>query len=178
MAVRTILRMGDRRLQRVAKPLDPVPSSLLDSLLMDMFDTMVAAAGVGLAAPQIGENLRVVVFGFDNNERYPDELAVPRTVLINPEIEVVDSTEVADWEGCLSVPGMRGLVSRPYGIRYRGFDAGGGLIDRAVTGFHARVVQHECDHLDGVLYPQRISDLRYFGFETALDGRESLDGID
>lgn len=178
MAIRTILRMGDRRLQRVAKPLDPVPSPLLDSLLMDMFDTMVAAAGVGLAATQIGEDLRVVVFGFDNNERYPDELAVPRTVLINPEIEVVDPTEVAAWEGCLSVPGMRGLVSRPHGIRYRGFDAEGGLIDREVTGFHARVVQHECDHLDGVLYPQRISDLRYFGFETAFDDWESPDGID
>ena len=162
----------------MAKSLVPVTSPLLDSLLADMFDTMIAAAGVGLAAPQIGENLRVVVFGFDDSERYPQALAVPRTVLINPEIEIVDSTEVADWEGCLSVPGMRGLVSRPNGIRYRGFDAEGGLIDREVTDFHARVVQHECDHLDGILYPQRITDLRYFGFEAELGDQESLDGTD
>jgi len=173
-----ILRMGDPRLQRVARPVEKGSSSLLESLLEDMFDTMAAADGVGLAAPQIGIDLRVVVFGFDQNERYPEALAVPRTVLINPEIEITDSTEEDGWEGCLSVPGMRGLVSRPIGIRYRGLDEAGQVIDRSASGFHARVVLHECDHLDGVLYPQRIADLRDFGFEDALGAAEPSDELD
>jgi len=170
MAIREILRMGDPQLLRVAEPVDQLGSAELQVLLEDMFDTMAAADGVGLAAPQIGENLRVVVFGFDENDRYPDQLAIPRTVLINPLIEITDTNEEEGWEGCLSVPGMRGLVSRPLGIRYRGVDDQGQVIDRQAEGFHARVVLHECDHLDGVLYPFRITDLRNFGFETALDG--------
>jgi len=178
MAVRTILRMGDPRLQRVANLVDERAAAQLQGLLEDMFDTMIAAEGVGLAAPQIGINLRVVVFGFEQSDRYPDELAVPRTVLINPEIEIIDSTEEAGWEGCLSVPGMRGLVSRPVGIRYRGLDEAGQTIDRQVSGFHARVVLHECDHLDGVLYPQRITDLRNFGFEDAFITAESAESLD
>ncbi len=169
MAIREILRMGDRRLLQVAQPVSMVPYVGLDELLVDMFDTMAEADGVGLAAPQIGESLRIVIFGFDHNDRYPEQHAVPKTVLINPLIEVVDATEESDWEGCLSVPGMRGLVPRPMGIRYQGLDQFGVTIDRTVSGFHARVVLHECDHLDGVLYPQRIRDLREFGFEQALD---------
>ena len=168
MAIREILRMGDGRLLQVAQPVTKVPSALIDNLLTDMFDTMADADGVGLAAPQIGELLRVVVFGFDQNDRYPDELSVPKTVLINPQIEVIDSAEELDWEGCLSVPGMRGQVPRPRGIRYQGIDPAGIAIDRIVTGFHARVVLHECDHLDGVLYPQRIRDIRNFGFEDLV----------
>ncbi len=170
MAVREILRMGDPRLLRVAEPVDQVASAQLQALLKDMFDTMAAADGVGLAAPQIGENLRVVVFGFDQSDRYSDQLAIPRTVLINPQIEITDANEEEGWEGCLSVPGMRGLVSRPLGIRYRGSDQLGQAIDRQAEGFHARVVLHECDHLDGVLYPFRVKDLRDFGFEEALEG--------
>lgn len=173
MAVRPILRMGDPRLQRIAKPVDLAAADDLIGLLEDMFDTMTAADGVGLAAPQIGEDVRVVIFGFEQNERYPEQLAVPRTVLINPEIEIIDSNEESDWEGCLSVPGMRGLVPRPVEIRYRGVDEQGQPIDRQVSGFHARVVLHECDHLDGVLYPQRIADLRYFGFEEAMVSPQS-----
>ena len=161
--------MGDRRLLAVAEPVSTVPNMGLDELLVDMFDTMEEAEGVGLAAPQIGESLRIVIFGFDHNDRYPEQLAVPKTVLINPQIEVMDATEESDWEGCLSVPGMRGLVPRPMGIRYQGLNQFGDTIDRTVSGFHARVVLHECDHLDGVLYPQRIRDLRQFGFEQALD---------
>ena len=173
MAIREILRMGDRRLQQVALPASTVPAADIDKLLIDMFDTMAAADGVGLAAPQIGESVRIVVFGFDHNERYPEEISVPKTVLINPQIEVINATEELDWEGCLSVPGMRGLVPRPTAIRYRGIDPYGAAIDRTVNGFHARVVLHECDHLDGVLYPQRIRDLRDFGFED-LVGDESV----
>ncbi|MBV1889632.1 MAG: peptide deformylase [Gammaproteobacteria bacterium] len=168
MAIREILRMGDGRLQQIAQPVSVVPSAAIDSLLIDMLDTMVDADGVGLAAPQIGESLRIVVFGFAQNDRYPDELSVPKTVLINPQIEVIDSAEELDWEGCLSVPGMRGLVPRSRAIRYQGVDQTGATIDRQVSGFHARVVLHECDHLDGVLYPQRIRDLRDFGFEELM----------
>ena len=175
MAVRTILRMGDPRLLRVAEPMEPVTSPQLTRLLVDMFDTMAGADGVGLAAPQIGENVRVVVFGFDASERYPEQLAIPQTVLINPQIEIIDSTEMVDWEGCLSVPGMRGLVPRPRAIRYRGFDQEGQPVDRQVSGFHARLVLHECDHLDGVLYPQRIADLRDFGFEGAFDAADGAE---
>jgi peptide deformylase len=140
----------------------------LDSLIADMFDTMRAEDGAGLAAPQIGVSLRVVVFGFDDNPRYPDAASVPRSVLINPEIEPLDDTMEQGWEGCLSVPGMRGLVPRYTRIRYSGFDARGDTISVEAEGFHARVVQHECDHLDGVLYPQRIRDFTHFGFIDAL----------
>ena len=178
MAIREILRLGHRCLLQVAQPVTKLPCGDIDRLLADMFDTMVAADGVGLAAPQIGESVRVVIFWFDHNDRYPDELSVPKTVLINPQIEITDATEQLDWEGCLSVPGMRGLVPRPLGIRYTGVDQAGATIDRQVTGFHARVVLHECDHLDGLLYPQRIRDLADFGFED-LVGNEpvSADGV-
>jgi peptide deformylase len=144
----------------------------LHELVRDMLDTMQAANGAGLAAIQIGVLKRVVIFGFEHNARYPDVEPVPFTVLVNPEITPLDAEREDGWEGCLSVPGMRGLVPRYTRIRYRGLDAHGASIDRTVTGFHARVVQHECDHLDGILYPQRIEDLRAFGFieELAASG--------
>jgi len=142
----------------------------LARLITDMRDTMTACQGAGLAAPQIGVSKRVVIFGVQANPRYPEVEEVPETVLINPEIEVIGSEMSSSWEGCLSIPGMRGLVARHAKIRYRGFDQLGAPIDRIVVGFHATVVQHECDHLDGVLYPQRISDMRMFGFEEELAG--------
>ena len=166
MAVRELLKMGDARLQRIARPVDVLPCKEIDALLDDMFDTMLKAGGVGLAAPQIGVDLRVVVFGFDNSDRYPGVDPVPQTILINPVIEVIDAVEEEAWEGCLSVPGMRGLVPRPRAVRYRGCDQHGQPLERSVEGFHARVVLHECDHLDGVIYPQRIRDLTNFGFES------------
>ena len=168
MAIRTVLRMGHPVLAQVAQPVADVREPAVAMLLEDMFDTMAAANGAGLAAPQIGVDLQVVIFGFDHNERYPDAPPVPRTVLVNPVIEVLDPTPEDGWEGCLSVPGLRGLVPRPRAIRYHGFDERGHLIEREVSGFHARVVQHECDHLDGVLYPQRMRDLRQFGFEPEI----------
>jgi peptide deformylase len=168
MAIRQVLRMGHPLLARVAEPLADVRDPALAALLEDMFDTMAACSGAGLAAPQIGVPVRVVVFGVERNPRYPEAQPVPRTVLVNPVIEVIDPTAEDGWEGCLSVPGLRGLVPRPRAIRYRGFDERGHPIEREATGFHARVVQHECDHLDGVLYPQRMRDMRQFGFEPEI----------
>ncbi len=168
MAVREILKMGDSRLLRVAAPVTDFDSPALLALVEDMFDTMRAANGAGLAAPQIGEDLQLVIFGFDHNERYPEAPAVPLTVLINPVIEPLDDEMADGWEGCLSVPGLRGVVPRHARIRYRGFDAKGQPIDREVDGFHARVVQHECDHLIGRLYPTRMTDLRQLGFTSVL----------
>lgn len=168
MAVRPILRMGDPRLREVALPVRELDTPELHSLVADMVETMHANDGAGLAAIQIGVLQRVVIFGFEHNPRYPDVEAVPFTVLINPEITPLDSQREEGWEGCLSVPGMRGLVPRYARIRYRGQDAAGNPIDREVSGFHARVVQHECDHLDGILYPQRIEDLTSFGFNEEL----------
>ena len=168
MAVRKILRMGDPLLLEQARPVKRFNTPELDGLIEDMFDTMVAAGGVGLAAPQIGIGLQVVIFGFDESERYPDAEAVPQTILINPQITPLSTQEEAGWEGCLSLPGLRGEVSRFVGIHYRGFDAQGLPIDRRVDGFHARVVQHECDHLIGKLYPMRIRDLSRFGFSDVL----------
>ena len=166
--IRDVLRMGDPRLLEVSQPVDDFGSSGLAALLDDMNDTMAAMNGAGIAAPQIGVLRRVVIFGFDHNERYPDAEAVPFTVLCNPVITPL-SNEVEDgWEGCLSVPGMRGVVPRYTRIRYTGFDQHGNAIDREATGFHARVVQHECDHLDGILYPRRIADLTKFGFTDVL----------
>jgi peptide deformylase len=169
--------MGDPRLLRVSQSVDRFDSPELQALLADMEDTMRALNGAGLAAPQIGVPLRVVIFGVDRNPRYPDADAVPQTVLINPEIIILDDTQEDGWEGCLSVPGMRGLVPRHRRLRYAGFDASGGRIDRTVDGFHARVVQHECDHLDGVLYPMRMRDMRNFGFTGELfpDGDHAAD---
>ena len=169
MSVRTLLKMGDPRLLEISSPVDPIDPVALAPLLNDMWDTMTAANGAGLAAPQIGVLRRVVIFGYQRNPRYPDAPPVPETVLINPQITPLGEAREQGWEGCLSVPGMRGLVPRFSEIRYRGYDQYGELIEREVSGFHARVVQHECDHLDGILYPQRIEDLRYFGYLDALD---------
>lgn len=168
MAVREILKMGDARLLRQAQPVRDFDTPALRELLQDMMDTMVAANGAGLAAPQIGVDLQVVVFGFQHNERYPDAPPVPMTVLINPVITPLSDELVEGWEGCLSVPGLRGVVPRHQRIRYQGFDASGQSIDREAEGFHARVVQHECDHLAGLLYPMRVRDFSRFGFTEVL----------
>lgn len=169
MAIQTILKMGDPRLWRVARPVDAFGTPALHQLLADLQDTMTAAKGAGIAAPQIGVDLQVVIFGTGApNPRYPDAPVVPRTVLINPVIEPLDAEEEEGWEGCLSVPGLRGVVPRWRRIRYQGFDPDGGRIHREADGFHARVVQHECDHLQGVLYPMRIRDFRRFGYTEVL----------
>ena len=166
--IREILKMGDPRLLRVAKPVQHFDTPELHALVSDMFDTMHAAQGAGLAAPQIGIDLALVIFGFQDNPRYPDAHSVPQTVLINPQITALSDDEESGWEGCLSVPGLRGWVPRFARIRYTGFDLAGHPIDREVDGFHARVVQHECDHLIGKLYPTRIRDLTRFGFTSVL----------
>lgn len=168
MAVREILKMGDPRLLRVAPPVREFDTPELHALIADMFDTMEAVNGAGLAAPQIGVDLQLVIFGFERNRRYPDAPPVPRTVLINPTIEPLTDAEEEGWEGCLSVPGLRGLVPRFARIRYRGFDPAGRPIEREADGFHARVVQHECDHLIGRLYPTRMRDLTKLGFTEVL----------
>ncbi len=168
MTVRTILRMGDPRLLEMAFPVKNFSTNALKVLVDDMFDTMDAAGGVGLAAPQIGVGLQVVIFGFEQNERYPDAESVPQTILINPLITPLSNDEALDWEGCLSLPGMRGEVPRFTQIRYQGFGPDGRVIDRTVEGFHARVVQHECDHLIGKLYPMRVRDFTRFGFTDVL----------
>ncbi len=166
--IREILRMGDPRLLRVAQPVDAFGTPALAALIEDMRETMLAHDGAGLAAPQIGVDLRVVMFGFESNPRYPDVAPIPFTVLINPELAPLAEDIEEGWEGCLSVPGLRGLVPRLVRLRYRGRDPSGALIDRTVEGFHARVVQHECDHLDGILYPMRMRDMRRFGFADVL----------
>ena len=168
MSVRDILKMGDPRLLRVAKPVQAFNTSELKALVEDMFETMRAVDGAGLAAPQIGVDLAVVIFGFSKNDRYPDAPPVPETVLINPQIEALSDAEEEGWEGCLSVPGLRGVVPRWARIRYTGFDLQGRRIEREADGFHARVVQHECDHLIGTLYPMRIRDFSRFGFTSVL----------
>ena len=168
MAIRPILRMGDPFLRRVASPVTEFATPALKEIVQDMLDTMRANDGAGLAAVQIGVPLRVVVFEVAHNPRYPEALPVPLTVLVNPEIEMLGDEREIGWEGCLSVPGLRGLVPRYNRLRYRGFDELGEPIDRTVSDFHARVVQHECDHLDGILYPQRIEDLTSFGFQDEL----------
>ena len=169
MTVRDILKMGDPRLLRVAQPVNDFDSDTLHLLITDMLDTMRAANGAGLAAPQIGVDLQLVIFGsHERNPRYPDRPVVPPTVLINPVITPLGESEEDDWEGCLSVPGLRGLVPRWSRIRYTGFDPYGDPIDRTVEGFHARVVQHECDHLWGKLYPMRMRDFSQFGYTEVL----------
>jgi peptide deformylase len=169
MTVREILRMGDPRLLRVAQPVTRFDTDEVHRLVSDMFETMRAVNGAGLAAPQIGVDLQLVIFGSDAaNPRYPDAPLVPRTVLLNPVVTPLGADEEEGWEGCLSVPGLRGLVPRWARIRYTGFDARGAAIDRTVEGFHARVVQHECDHLLGKLYPTRMRDLTKFGFTDVL----------
>ena len=170
MTVREILKMGDPRLLRVAKPVpvEAFGSPELKQLLVDMHETMAAAGGVGLAAPQIGVDLALVIFGFQHSERYPEAPAVPFTILLNPTIEPLDDDEEEGWEGCLSVPGLRGVVPRFKRIRYTGVDPEGHPIEREAEGFHARVVQHECDHLIGKLYPMRVRDFRRFGYTEVL----------
>ena len=169
MMVRDILKMGDARLLRVAEPVQEFDTPELHALIADMRQTMAAVNGAGLAAPQIGVNLQLVIFGSTAvNPRYPDRPLVPKTVLINPVITPLGMDEQDDWEGCLSVPGLRGLVPRWSRIRYTGFDEKGEPIDRTVDGFHARVVQHECDHLMGKLYPMRVRDFAHFGFTEVL----------
>ena len=166
--VRDVLKMGDPVLLQVARPVEAFDTPELAALLEDMRDTMAALDGAGLAAPQIGVSLQVVIFGVGANPRDPDAEAVPYTELLNPVLEPVGDAVEEGWEGCLSVPGMRGLVPRWARLRYRGFTPAGDPVDRTVSGFHARVVQHECDHLMGILYPMRIRDLRQFGFSEAL----------
>ncbi len=168
MTVREILKMGDTRLLRVAQAVERFGTPELHALVDDLFETMHAVNGAGLAAPQIGVDLQVVIFGFRQNERYPEAPPVPETVLLNPTITPLDDAEEDGWEGCLSVPGLRGVVPRHARIRYAGFDAEGRPIDREADGFHARVVQHECDHLVGKLYPMRIRDFSRFGFASVL----------
>jgi peptide deformylase len=177
MAVRDILRMGHPVLFQQAAPVIEFNTPELAVLLEDMHDTMIAANGAGLAAPQIGMSLQVVIFGVKENPRYPDAEQVPYTILINPKITAIEDEMVEGWEGCLSVPGLRGVVPRYSHIRYTGFDPKGEVIDRTVQGFHARVVQHECDHLIGVLYPMRMTDLRALGYTSVLfpDRDESED---
>lgn len=173
MAIRNVLRMGEPLLLQKASPVSEFNTLALDRLIADMFDTMAARNGAGLAAPQIGVSQCVVIFGVEGNPRYPGVEPVPTTVLINPEIEILTQETDEMWEGCLSVPGMRGLVSRYTHLHYAGYDQHGVRFEREARGFHARVVQHECDHLDGILYPQRIEDMRLFGFEKELLGVKS-----
>lgn len=168
MAIREILKMGDPRLLRQAQAVTQFGTPELEQLVEDMFETMRAVNGAGLAAPQIGVDLQLVIFGFGHNQRYPEAPAVPETVLINPVLTPLSEEEEEGWEGCLSVPGMRGVVPRWSRLRYQGVDLHGNEIDRTVDGFHARVVQHECDHLQGILYPMRIRDFRQFGFTEVL----------
>ncbi|MHC5787804.1 peptide deformylase [Pseudomonas idahonensis] len=168
--IREILKMGDERLLRIAPPVAPemFDSPELWQLIDDMFQTMESVGGVGLAAPQIGVDLQLVIFGFEHSERYPEAEAVPQTILINPLITPLSPQLEEGWEGCLSVPGLRGAVQRYQHIRYEGFSPKGEPIVRVASGFHARVVQHECDHLIGRLYPSRVSDFRKFGFTEVL----------
>ncbi|HUP95974.1 MAG TPA: peptide deformylase [Burkholderiales bacterium] len=174
MAIRPVLRMGDPRLLEVSKKVETFDTPELHELVSDMEATMRALSGAGLAAPQIGVGLQVAIFGLDFNPRYPEAEPVPYTVLVNPQLEAVGEAVEEGWEGCLSVPGMRGLVPRHKRLRYRGFDQYGNPIDRTVEDFHARVVQHEVDHLFGILYPMRIRDMRNFGFNEELFPGEEI----
>ncbi len=174
MAIRPVLRMGDPRLLEKSRPVKKFRTAELKALITDMRDTMASLSGAGLAAPQIGVNWQVVIFGIEANPRYPDAEAVPFTILINPILTPVDEAIEEGWEGCLSVPGMRGLVPRFVNLRYQGFDEKGKAMDRTVSDFHARVVQHECDHLAGILYPMRIRDMRNFGFTAELFPGEDI----
>ena len=176
--IREVLRMGDPRLLERSRPVEAFGTPELRELIGDMRDTMAHLNGAGLAAPQIGVSVRVVIFGVKRNPRYPDAEEVPDTVLINPVITPLGDEIEEAWEGCLSVPGMRGVVPRYARVRYRGFDETGAAIDRTVDGFHARVVQHECDHLAGILYPMRIQDLRNFGFNEELFPGQDLPAED
>lgn len=176
MTIKTVLKMGDPRLLQVAKKVNKFNTPELEALVEDLQDTMAALNGAGLAAPQIGVNQQVVIFGVEHNPRYPRAETVPFTVLINPVLTPLTKKMEEDWEGCLSIPGLRGIVPRYSRLRYQGCDQYGNPIDRSVEGFHARVVQHECDHLQGILYPMRITDLRKFGYTDVLfPGEEVID---
>ena len=176
MSIRTVLKMGDPLLLKVADKVEKFATPELNTLIQDMHDTMEALDGAGLAAPQIGISLQVVIFGVKSNPRYPDAEEIPYTVLLNPVLTPLTQEVEQDWEGCLSVPGLRGMVPRFARLRYRGFDQYGKPIDRSVGGFHARVVQHECDHLQGILYPMRITDFRLFGYtEVLFPGQAPMD---
>jgi len=172
--IREVLRMGDPRLLQRAAEVTDFGTPELEALVADMFDTMRALNGAGLAAPQIGVGLRVVIFGFTSSPRYPEAEAVPETILLNPMLTPLSNEMEDGWEGCLSVPGLRGVVPRHAHLRYRGFDLQGRPIDRSVSGFHARVVQHECDHLDGILYPMRIRDFSRFGYNDVLFPEQNI----
>jgi peptide deformylase len=174
MAIREVLKMGDPRLLAISEPVRELGTPQLENLILDMRDTMRDLNGAGLAAPQIGVNARVVIFGFEQNQRYPEAEPIPFTILINPTLTPLGEEQEDGWEGCLSVPGMRGLVPRYRRLRYTGVDHLGNPIDRTAEDFHARVVQHEVDHLDGILYPRRIRDLTQFGFSEALFPGEEL----
>lgn len=174
MAIKPVLKMGEPLLLQVAQAVKQFDTPELHALIQDMQDTMIALDGAGLAAPQIGVSLRVVIFGFKKNQRYPDADEVPFTILINPQLTPLSDEMAEDWEGCLSVPGLRGKVPRYTCLRYQGHDPWGNTIDREVSGFHARVVQHECDHLQGILYPMRIKDFHTFGFTKILFPGRSL----
>lgn len=168
MSIKPVVKMGNTKLATPSIEITEFSTSFLYDLIKDMQDTMLKTDGIGIAAPQIGQNFRVVIFGFTENERYPNMEEIPFTILINPKIKILSDEMTDGWEGCLSVPGLRGLVPRYNKIEYSGYDINGKPFSRIVEDFHARVVQHECDHLDGILYPQRIKDLRYFGFEDEL----------
>jgi len=174
--IRTVLRMGDPRLLAVAQPVEAFDTPELHALLCDMRDTMDELDGAGLAAPQIGVSLRVVIFGFEANARYPEAAPVPYTVLINPRLTPLSDEDTEAWEGCLSVPGLRGMVPRWSRLLYSGCDATGRCFEHEVEGFHARVVQHECDHLDGILYPMRVRDFSRFGFTDVLEAGANPEG--
>ena len=174
MTIREVLRMGHPLLREKARPVERFGTQELRALVEDMKETMAAKHGAGLAAPQIGVSQRVVIFGVENSPRYPDAEPVPFTVLVNPKLVMLAREVEEDWEGCLSVPGMRGVVPRYVKLRYAGFDPEGNLVERVAEGFHARVVQHECDHLDGILYPQRMTDLTRFGFNEELFPGEDI----
>jgi len=169
MAILPVSKMGNVQLATPSKPIVEFDTNFLRELIQDMHDTMQEKGGVGIAAPQIGYNVRVILFGFDKSARYPNEAPVPLTLLINPTIEILSDETMDGWEGCLSVPGLRGLVPRYRSIQYHGVDIDGKPIVRRAESFHARIIQHECDHLDGILFPQRIKDLRYFGFEDEIN---------
>ncbi len=174
MAIKTVLRMGEPLLLEKAQVITQFDTPELHALIQDMQDTMTAMNGAGIAAPQIGVSLQVVIFGVGSNPRYPDAEQVPYTVLINPTLSFIGDEIESDWEGCLSVPGMRGVVPRYARLHYKGFDQYGNAIDRLVSGFHARVVQHECDHLSGILYPMRITDLSQFGYTDVLFAGQNI----
>lgn len=168
MTIQPVTRMGDEHLGQPSLPLTEFGTPYLHDLLKDMHETMIECNGVGIAAPQIGVNLQVVIFGFEHSKRYPKEEPIPFTVLINPTVEILSDEMVSDWEGCLSIPGFRGLVPRYRKIKYSGYDAEGNFFSRKVKDFHARVVQHEYDHIQGTLYPERIQDMKSFGFEDLI----------